>query len=238
MAAVKTGADAIRAALKSGTTAAAVKKFGKRPVYQVLRRDQAAKDKAVKAKAGAMPSIKKEKMSRDAKAKAAYERSKKKAEKLKEVKSKKPVKVKKVKDSATQKKLDDEMRRELKGETVKARRDRIKKASNPKKRRKAAQLTEGRETSADFEARMSREARQGGGTDVGKKKANRGSGSDPLYEYEAGQASSFLRGKDKPFMDEYEKELTELINRNKGGSVRGVGCAKRGYGKAMTKGKK
>jgi hypothetical protein len=132
MAAVKTGADAIRAALKSGTTAAAVKKFGKRPVYQVLRRDQAAKDKAVKAKAGAMPSIKKEKMSRDAKAKAAYERSKKKAEKLKEVKPKKPVKVKKVKDSATQKKLDDEMRRELKGETVKARRDRIKKASNPR----------------------------------------------------------------------------------------------------------
>ena len=42
MAVVKTGADAIRAALKSGTTEAAVKKFGKRPVYQVLRRDQAA----------------------------------------------------------------------------------------------------------------------------------------------------------------------------------------------------
>jgi len=238
MAVVKTGADAIRAALKSGTTEAAVKKFGKRPVYQVLRRDQAAKDKAVKAKAGAMPSIKKEKMSKEAKAKAAYERSKKKAEKIKEIKSKKPVKVKRVKGPATQRMLDDEMKRELKGETVKARRDRIKKASNPKKRRKAAQLTEGRETSADFEARMSREARQGGGSDVGKKKANRGSSSDPLYEYEAGQASSFLRGKDKPFMDEYEKELTELINRNKGGSVRGVGCAKRGYGKAMTKGKK
>lgn len=238
MAVAKTGAEAIRAALKSGTTAEAVKKFGKRPVYQVLRRDQAAKDKAVKAKAGAMPSVKKEKMSKDAKAKAAYERAKRKADKLKEVKSKKPVKVKRVKDSATQKKLDEEMRRELKGETVKSRRERIKKASNPKKRRKAAQLTQGRETSADFEARMSREARQGGGTDVGRKKANRGSSSDPLYDYEAGQASSFLRGKDKPFMDEYEKELTELINRNKGGSVRGVGCAKRGYGKAMTKGKK
>jgi len=233
----------IKALLKQGKKGAAEKDFGKRAVAQVIRRDKAKAEKEmakrVADKAGAMPSIKKEKMSKQQKATAAFKRAEAKAKKLKDTPPKKPVQVQKVKSKEAQAMLDDEMRRELRGETVKARRERLKKATDKKKQRKARKLTEGRESSEEFEARMSREARQGGGQDVGRRKANRGSASDPLYEYEAGQASSFLRGKDKPFLDEYEKDLVDIVSRKKGGKVspRGCGKALRGYGKAMKGGK-
>tara|TARA_B110000977_G_scaffold148495_1_gene188291 strand:- start:960 stop:1706 length:747 start_codon:yes stop_codon:yes gene_type:complete len=234
----------IKEALKSGTKAAAEKTFGKRAVSQELRRMavrlKKERDAKIAEKAGAMQSIKKKKMTKQEKATAAFKRSEAKRKKQTETKAKKPVKVKRVVSKEAQAKLDKEMAEELKGRTVKSRRERIKKATNPKKRRKAKQLTEGRESSEAFESRMSREARQGGGRDVGSKGAQRGSSPDPMFEYEASQASRLMRGEgDAPMTVD---DRMKMLGRKKGGSInkkktnkkpRGVGCATRGYGKAM-----
>ena len=131
-----------------------------------------------------------------------------------------------------------EMEKELRGGTSVPRRERLKDATDPKKLRQARKLSEGRESTEAFEARMSREARQGGGRDVGRKSAQRGSAPDPMFEYEASQASRLMRGEGSAPMSIDDK--MKLIGRKKGGKVskpRGVGCAVRGYGKAM-KGKK
>jgi len=238
MVSVISKAAQIKEALKSGTRAAAEKTFGKRAVSQELRRMadklKKEKDKKIAKKAGAAGSIKKQKMTKQEKATAAFKRSEAKRKKLKEVKPKKPVKVKRVVSKEAQAKLDKEMAEELKGRTVSSRRKRIKEATDPKKRRKARKLTEGRESSEAFEARMSREARQGGGRDVGSRGAQRGSSPDPMFEYEASQASRLMRGEgDAPMTVD---DRMKMIGRKKGGKVskpRGVGCATRGYGKAM-----
>jgi len=242
----------IRAALQKGTKDAAEKQFGKRPVAQELRRIEkaAAKEKDVKIaeKAGAMQSVKKQKMSKQEKATKAYKRVQKAVSKQQIVKSVEDFisaggKISKVpKDKAAV--YRKEMEEELKGRTVPAKRERIKSATDRKKLRQARKLTEGRESSEAFESRMSREARQGGGRDVGSRGAQRGSSPDPMFEYEASQASRLMRGEgDAPMTVD---DRMKMIGRKKGGKVskkktqgkpRGVGCATRGYGKAMKGGK-
>ena len=250
----------------SGGKAKAESEFGKPAVAQAIRRAASSKareaakatketDKKINERGvGAMPALKRRKMTRQQKAEAAYKRV---------VKANKPVNLKKaMKDYLDAggkistlppkkvKQYREEMEKELRGQTDRGRRERLKEATDKNKQRKARQLTQGRESDEAFEARMSREARQGGGADVGRRRAQRGSVSDPLYDLEVGQANRALRGR-----DELEpRELTEVI-RKKGGTVklrkggstvkkpkkktankpRGVGCATRGYGKAMNK---
>jgi len=249
----------------SGGKAKAESEFGKPAVAQAIRRAASSKareaakatketDKKIsKRGVGAMPALKRRKMTRQQKAEAAYKRV---------LKANKPVNLKKsMKDYLDAggkistlppkkvKQYREEMEKELRGQTDRGRRERLKEATDKKKQRQARRLTQGRESDEAFEARMAREARQGGGADVGRRRAQRGSVSDPLYDLELGQANRALRGQDK-----LESDLTEVF-RKKGGTVklrkggstvkkpkkktankpRGVGCATRGYGKAMNK---
>ena len=222
--------------------------FGKPAVRQALRRQQAAADKAKQAKIAetpsvqAMSSVKRNKMTRQEKATRAFNKVKKATSKQQIVKSvddflKAGGKITTV-PAAKAKVYRAEMEKELRGGTSVPRRERLKEATDPKKLRQARKLSEGRESTEAFEARMAREARQGGGRDVGRKSAQRGSAPDPMFEYEAGQASRLMRGEGSAPMSIDDK--MKLIGRKKGGKVskpRGVGCAVRGYGKAM-KGKK
>lgn len=249
----------------SGGKAKAESEFGKPAVAQAIRRAASSKareaakatketDKKISERGvGAMPALKRRKMTRQQKAEAAYKRV---------LKANKPVNLKKaMKDYLDAggktstlppkkvKQYREEMEKELRGQTDRGSRERLKEATDKKKQRKARQLTQGRESDEAFEARMAREARQGGGADVGRRRAQRGSVPDPLYDLEVGQANRALRGR-----DELEPDLTEVF-RKKGGTVklrkggstvkkpkkktankpRGVGCATRGYGKAMNK---
>ena len=249
----------------SGGKAKAESEFGKPAVAQAIRRAASSKareaakatketDKKISERGvGAMPALKRRKMTRQQKAEAAYKRV---------LKANKPVNLKKaMKDYLDAggktstlppkkvKQYREEMEKELRGQTDRGSRERLKEATDKKKQRQARRLTQGRESDEAFEARMAREARQGGGADVGRRRAQRGSVPDPLYDLEVGQANRALRGR-----DELEPDLTEVF-RKKGGTVklrkggstvkkpkkktankpRGVGCATRGYGKAMNK---
>jgi hypothetical protein len=239
-------AAAIRAALKEGSKNQAIKQFGARAVAQELRRLAAAAEKVKQAKIAdtpnvqAMGSVQAKKMTAQEKATRAFNKVQRATSKQEIVKSvddfiKAGGKITTVpKDKAQVYRA--EMEKELRGGTSVPRRERLKEATDPKKLRQARKLSEGRESTEAFEARMAREARQGGGRDVGRKSAQRGSAPDPMFEYEAGQASRLMRGEGSAPMSIDDK--MKLIGRKKGGKVskpRGVGCAVRGYGKAMTK---
>lgn len=127
-----------------------------------------------------------------------------------------------------------------------------------KKKARALVERETGETQAEFEARMEKEARQGG------VKSARGRGAEPLepqYDLTPDQANDALRGRLNVGGDEAaeaaEPDLVDLIKkysvgRKAGGMVtsskkmksvpstskpRGVGIALRGWGKAMKKGR-
>ena len=234
----------IRAALKEGSKNQAIKQFGARAVAQELRRLTAAAEKVKQAKIAdtpnvqAMGSVQAKKMTRQEKAARAYKKVQEATSKQKIVQSvddflKAGGKLTTVPANKT-KVYRAEMERELRGGTSVSRRERLKKATDPKKLRQARKLSEGRESSEAFEARMAREARQGGGQDVGRRRAQRGSAPDPMFEYEASQAARLMRGEgDAPMSVD---DRMKMIGRKIGGKVskpRGVGCATRGYGKAM-----
>jgi len=245
--------DKIMSLISAGKKNEAKAEYGSQAVRQAESRAKAAELKKAakeeantikkinKSNAGTPRTMKKEKASKQSKAEAAYRRLQEANSKAKVVQSvddfiKAGGKIEKVPaEKAAVYRAEMEM--ELKGKTSRAARNRIKDATIKKKARQAKKLTQGRESDADFEARMALEARKGGVEDVGRRRSQRGSAPDPLYDYERSQAESFLRGRDKPFMDEYER----LTSFKKGGKIgtrpRGVGKALRGYGKAM-KGRK
>ena len=241
-----TKAENIMKLVDKGNKDKAIAEYGKQAVAQAVRRAtaKAEKEKAKKIaerpKVQSMSSVKRNKMSKQEKATAAYKRIEKANSKAAIVNSvddfiKAGGKIQTVPANKA-KVYREEMEAELKGQTARSRRERIKEATDKKKQRKARKLTQGRESDEAFESRMSREARAGGVEDVGRKRSQRGSASDPLYDYERGQAADFLRGKDKPFMDEYER----MTSFKKGGKIskpKGCGAATRGYGKAMKGGK-
>ena len=255
-AAIPTKQDKIMNLVNAGKRDEAKAEYGAQAVRQAESRankarpaelKKAAKEEAKtiekinKSGAGTARTMKKEKTSKQRKAENAYRRIQEANSKAKVVQSvddfiKAGGKIEKVPaEKAAVYRAEMEM--ELKGKTSRAARNRIKDATIKKKARQAKKLTQGRESDADFEARMAREARAGGVEDVGRRRSQRGSAPDPMYDYERSQAESFLRGRDKPFMDEYER----LTSFKKGGKIgtrpRGVGKALRGYGKAM-KGRK
>jgi hypothetical protein len=241
-----TKAENIMKLVDKGNKDKAIAEYGKQAVAQAVRRAtaKAEKEKAKKIaerpKVQSMSSFKRNKMSKQEKATAAYKRIEKANSKAAIVNSvddfiKAGGKIQTVPANKA-KVYREEMEAELKGQTARSRRERIKQATDKKKQRKARKLTQGRESDEAFESRMSREARAGGVEDVGRKRSQRGSAPDPMYDYERGQAADFLRGKDKPFMDEYER----MMSFKKGGKIskpKGCGAATRGYGKAMKGGK-
>ena len=80
---------------------------------------------------------------------------------------------------------------------------------------------------------MAREARQGGVEDVGRRRAQRGSARDPLFEYERGQANRLLRGQDEAPMS-VDDIMKMYSGKKRGGTLgRGMGKALRGGGKVM-----
>ena len=218
--------------------------FGKPAVRQAIRRQAEAAEKAKQAKIDktpnvqAMSSVKRKKMTRQEKAARAYKKVQEATSKQKIVQSvddflKAGGKLTTV-PADKAKVYRAEMERELRGGTSVSRRERLKKATDHKKLRKARKLSEGRESSEAFEARMAREANQGGGQDVGRRRAQRGSAPDPMFEYEASQAARLMRGEGDAPMSVYDR--MKMIGRKIGGKVskpRGVGCATGGYGKAM-----
>ena len=244
-------AEDIRKLLRAGKKAKAEEKFGKRAVAQEARRmaakakkqkEQAAKlkseakatskkqSKIAKSSAGAEGARRATKKTRQQKAEAAFKKSEEKRKSLKEVQGPRP-KPKTVKDKKTQAKLDAEMKAELEGKTPRSRRERIKAATKPKDRRRAKKLTQGRESDEAFEARMSREARAGGVEDVGRRRSQRGSARDPLFDYERSQANRLLRGQDQAPMT-VDDMIKMYEGRKAGGGIqRGMGAALRGGGK-------
>jgi len=264
-AAIPTKQDKIMNLVNAGKRDEAKAEYGAQAVRQAESRankarpaelKKAAKEEAKtiekinKSGAGTSRTMKKEKTSKQRKAENAYRRIQEANSKAKVVQSvddfiKAGGKIEKVPaEKAAVYRAEMEM--ELKGKTSRAARNRIKDATIKKKARQAKKLTQGRESDADFEARMALEARKGGVEDVGRRRSQRGSAPDPMYDYERSQAESFIRGRNKPEMgeDEYSdfiKELSGVLGFKKGGKIkkqstarlRGVGKALRGYGKAM-----
>ncbi len=78
---------------------------------------------------------------------------------------------------------------------------------------------------------MSREARAGGVEDVGRRRSQRGSARDPLFDYERSQANRLLRGQDQAPMT-VDDMIKMYEGRKAGGGIqRGMGAALRGGGK-------
>jgi len=238
--------------------AAANKQFGKKAVDSAVKSEKAkerfakaqirakkkgesekkAKDKKVKEKgAGAMGVRRRQKMRQEDKAKAAFEKFEKATSKIKKTESIKDFLKRGGEISELPRSMQafyrKEVEKELKGQTSRPLRELRKEQTNVKKRRQARKLTEGKETTEEFERRMSKEARAGGVEDVGPRGSQRGSQRDPLYEYERSQAAAFLRGQDAPQSESEVKDLVEMFTtRKKGGTVgRGMGKALRGGGK-------
>jgi hypothetical protein len=238
--------------------AAANKQFGKKAVDSAVKSEKAkerfakaqtrakkksesekkAKDKKVKEKgAGAMGVRRRQKMRREDKAKAAYKKFEEATSKIKKTESIKDFLKRGGEISELPRSMQTfyrkEVEKELKGQTSRPLRELRKEQTNVKKRRQARKLTEGKETTEEFERRMSQEARAGGVEDVGARGSQRGSQRDPLYEYERSQAAAFLRGRDAPQSESQIKDLVEMFTtRKKGGTVgRGMGKALRGGGK-------
>lgn len=250
---IVSNASKIRKLLKANQRPKAEKEFGKRPVAQEMRRmaekakkeKEAAKKMRAEGKAtgkkaetraksgkGAEGTRKAAKKSKQQKAREAFERSEKKRKAQKVVPSKTTVGIKRP-TKKLQEQMDKEMAEELKGRTVRSRRERIKKATDPKKLRKARRLSEGRESAEAFEARMAREARSGGVEDVGRRRAQRGSAPDPLFQYERSQAAGLMRGDGEVPMT-VDEMMKMMGGRKKGGTLgRGMGKALRGGGTVM-----
>lgn len=238
--------------------AAANKQFGKKVVDSAVKSEKAkerfakaqirakkketserkTKDKKVAEKgAGAMGVRRRQKMTREQKAKAAFEKFEKATSKIKKTESIKDFLKRGGEISELPRSMQafyrKEVEKELKGQTSRPLRELRKEQTNKKKARQARKLTEGKETTEEFERRMAREAQAGGVEDVGPRRSQRGSQRDPLYEYERSQAAAFLRGKDSPQSESEVKDLVEMFTtRKKGGTLgRGMGKALRGGGK-------
>ena len=246
--------------IKESGKAAANKEFGKKAVDSAVKSQKAKeryaaaqikarqktenqkkqKDKKVKAKgAGAMGVKRRQKMRAEDKARAAYEKFKEATSKIKKTESiedflKRGGEISELPRSM-QAFYRKEVERELKGQTSRPLRELRQSQTNRKKRRQAAKLTEGRETTEAFERRMAREAEAGGVEDVGPRRSQRGSQRDPLYEYERSQAAAFLRGKDSPQSEADIQDLVDMFTtKKKGGTLgRGMGKALRGGGKVI-----
>ena len=244
--------------IKEVGKAAANKQFGKKTVDAVVKSEKAKerftkaqirvkkknesekklRDKKVKEKgAGAMGVRRRQKMRAEDRAKAAYEKFEKATSKIKKTESIKDFLKRGGEISELPRSMQSfyrkEVEKELKGQTSKPLRELRQSQTNRKKRRQARKLTEGKETTEEFERRMSQEARAGGVEDVGPRRSQRGSQRDPLYEYERSQAAAFLRGKDSPQSESNIQDLVEMFTtKKKGGTLgRGMGKALRGGGK-------
>lgn len=254
------GRTEIIKAIASIGKAAANKQFGKKAVDSAVKSEKAkerfakaqirakkksdsekkAKDKKIESKgAGATGVRRRKKMRAEDKARAAYEKFQKASSKIKKTESiedflKRGGEISELPRSM-QAFYRKEVEKELKGQTSRPLRELRQSQTDRKKRRQAAKLTEGRETTEAFERRMAREAEAGGVEDVGPRRSQRGSQRDPLYEYERSQAAAFLRGQDTPQSESQIKDLVEMFTtKKKGGTVgRGMGKALRGGGKVI-----
>ena len=251
-------ASTIMKAIKEVGKAAANKQFGKKAVDSAVKSEKAKerfakaqlrakkktdaekklKDKKIESKgAGATGVRRRQKMRAEERAKAAYEKFEKATSKIKKTESIKDFLKRGGEISELPRSMQafyrKEVEKELKGQTSKPLRELRQSQTNRKKRRQARKLTEGKETTEEFERRMSQEARAGGVEDVGPRRSQRGSQRDPLYEYERSQAAAFLRGRDAPQSESEVKDLVEMFTtRKKGGTLgRGMGKALRGGGK-------
>ena len=240
--------------------AAANKQFGKKAVDSAVKSEKAKErfakaqlrakkksdaekklqDKKIESKgAGATGVRRRKKMRAEDRAKAAYEKFEKATSKIKKTESIKDFLKRGGEISELPRSMQafyrKEVEKELKGQTSKPLRELRQSQTNRKKRRQARKLTEGRETTEEFERRMSQEARAGGVEDVGPRRSQRGSQRDPLYEYERSQAAAFLRGQDSPQSESSIKDLVEIFTaKKKGGTLgRGMGKALRGGGKVI-----
>ena len=238
--------------------AAANKQFGKKAVDSAVKSEKSKerfakaqlrakkktdaekklRDKKIESKgAGATGVRRRQKMRAEDRAKAAYEKFEKATSKIKKTESIKDFLKRGGEISELPRSMQSfyrkEVEKELKGQTSKPLRELRQSQTNRRKRRQARKLTEGRETTEEFERRMSQEARAGGVEDVGPRSSQRGSQRDPLYEYERSQAAAFLRGQDAPQSESSIKDLVEMFTtKKKGGTLgRGMGKALRGGGK-------
>ena len=238
--------------------AAANKQFGKKAVDSAVKSEKSKerfakaqlrakkktdaekklRDKKIESKgAGATGVRRRQKMRAEDRAKAAYEKFEKATSKIKKTESIKDFLKRGGEISELPRSMQSfyrkEVEKELKGQTSKPLRELRQSQTNRRKRRQARKLTEGRETTEEFERRMSQEARAGGVEDVGPRGSQRGSQRDPLYEYERSQAAAFLRGQDAPQSESSIKDLVEMFTtKKKGGTLgRGMGKALRGGGK-------
>lgn len=233
------GKKAVDSAVKSEKSK---KRFAKAQLRAKKKTDAAKKlkDKKIQSKgAGATGVRRRQKMRAEDKARAAYEKFKEATSKIKKTESiedflKRGGEISELPRSM-QTFYRKEVEKELKGQTSKPLRELRQSQTNRRKRRQARKLTEGKETTEDFERRMAREAEAGGVEDVGPRRSQRGSQRDPLYEYERSQAAAFLRGKDSPQSESDIQDLVEMFTtKKKGGTLgRGMGKALRGGGKVI-----